>query len=249
MLIKADAKQLEWRVAAYLSQDTTALAEILDGKDIHEDNRKVLGLPSRLIAKTFLFRIIYGGTQFAFAKDPEFTSVSTDARFWERLIQEFYGKYRGLAQWHEDLVDGAISNGFVTIPSGRTFRYAPYRDKRGELKWPRTTILNYPVQGFSADLMTIARISAFKRIKSLGFQEVMLVNTVHDDIEIDCDNSPELIEVIGKTMMRVFEDIPRNFNKLYGIDFNVPLSGEVSVGQNLKEMIDFQEWLDKGRKI
>lgn len=239
MLIKADAKQLEWRVAAFLSQDAVAIQEILDGKDIHEDNRKVLGLPDRLIAKTFLFRIIYGGTCWAFAKDPEFTEISRDPEFWQRLIDEFYGKYSGLAEWHTNLVDGAISNGFVTIPSGRVFQFAPYRDKRGEVKWPRTTILNYPVQGFSADLMMLARISAYNRIIKLKNKDILLVNTVHDDIEIDLDNDPKLCYNICVLMENVFKDIPRNFERMYGVEFNIPLSGEVSFGPNLKHMKEF----------
>lgn len=241
MLIKCDAKQLEWRVAAYLSQDKIAVKEIFDGKDIHEDNRKMLNLPTRLIAKTFLFRLIYGGTQWSYAKDPEFVSVSRDPEFWERLIAEFYGKYTGLSKWHEDLVHRAISDGSITIPSGRTFRFAPYRNKRGELKWPRTTILNYPVQGFSADLMAIARVSAFNRVKKLGNKDVLLINTVHDSIELDCPNDPELIKVIGYLLKKVFEDIPSNFKRLYGIGFNVPMAGEISVGQNLKDMVLLQK--------
>ncbi len=145
MLIKADAKTLEWRVATYLSQDATALAEIIQGVDLHEENRKLLSLPTRLVAKTFIFRLIYGGTKWAYAKDPEFTHVSSDSEFWEEIINEFYSKYTGLAKWHRDIVEQAIRDGCITIPSGRKYLFSPYRDRRGDLVWPRTTILNYPV--------------------------------------------------------------------------------------------------------
>lgn len=229
---------LEWRVAAYLSQDAVAIKEIQDGVDLHEKNRQLLGLPSRLIAKTFLFRLIYGGTQWAYARDPEFTHVSTDPDYWEGIIQEFYGKYTQLAEWHESLVERAISDGCITVPSGRRYQFAPYRTKSGGWEWPRTTILNYPVQGFSADLMMIARISAKKRLARFG-GSVLLVNTVHDDIELDVDNSPELCYNVSLTMEKVFEDVPRNFTKLYGVEFNVPLLGEISFGKNLKEMKEF----------
>lgn len=238
MLIKADAKQLEWRVAVYLSSDTIALAEILNNEDIHEKNRVLLGLPTRLIAKTFLFRLIYGGTCWAYAKDPEFTHVSSDPKFWQRVIDDFYAKYTGLARWHESIVEEAISNGYLTIPSGRRYDFQPYRDKQGDIKWPRTTILNYPVQGFSADLMTIARISAFKRLIKFS-PKVLLVNTVHDDIEIDLDFTPDLCYNVCLTMEQVFRDVPMNFEKMYGVEFNVPLIGEISFGQNLKVMEEF----------
>lgn len=57
MLVKVDAKALEWRVAVELSGDKVGLQEILDGVDNHADNQKRFGLPSRLIAKTYLFRL------------------------------------------------------------------------------------------------------------------------------------------------------------------------------------------------
>lgn len=47
---------LEWCVGSWLAQDQTAMNEIINGLDAHSDNQKVFGLPSRLIAKVFLFR-------------------------------------------------------------------------------------------------------------------------------------------------------------------------------------------------
>lgn len=224
------------------------IREILEGVDVHEVNRIRFHLPTRLVAKTFLFRLIYGGTEWSYAQDPEFTSTSTKPKFWRGVIDEFYAKYTDLAKWHAAIVERAISDGGLTIPSGRQYKFVPYRDKKGELRWPRTTILNYPVQGLSADLMSIARVSTFKRIKKLD-KRVLLANTVHDDLELDCPEEPELIWETGKLLESVFEDIPMNFERLFKIPFNVPLVGEISVGKNLKEMIDLQEWIDKGRKV
>ena len=67
MLLKVDAKALEWRVAVELSGDKVGLQEILDGVDNHADNQQRFGLPSRIIAKTYLFRLIYGGSAFSYA--------------------------------------------------------------------------------------------------------------------------------------------------------------------------------------
>ena len=64
MLLNADAKQLEWICATYLSQDKVAIDEINNQVDQHADNQARFGLPSRLIAKTFVFRLIYGGSAF-----------------------------------------------------------------------------------------------------------------------------------------------------------------------------------------
>lgn len=56
MFVNCDVKSLEWVVGAYLSQDEVAIEEILRGVDQHSDNQIRFKLPSRLIAKTFVFR-------------------------------------------------------------------------------------------------------------------------------------------------------------------------------------------------
>lgn len=57
MLINADVKSLEIVAAAYLSQDEILIQEIRNKVDTHGDNQKRFGLPTRLIAKTFVFRL------------------------------------------------------------------------------------------------------------------------------------------------------------------------------------------------
>lgn len=56
MLVNCDAKALEWLGVAYLSKDKVAYDEIRNNVDQHTANQERFGLPSRLIAKTFVFR-------------------------------------------------------------------------------------------------------------------------------------------------------------------------------------------------
>lgn len=56
MLVNVDVKSLEIVVAATLSQDRVLMQELIDGVDIHLMNQNLLNLPSRLIAKLFVFR-------------------------------------------------------------------------------------------------------------------------------------------------------------------------------------------------
>ena|SRR5258708_8109422 len=86
--------------------------------------------------------------------------------------------------------------------------------------------------------MMIARISTRKRLARFG-DKVLLVNTVHDDLEIDLTNDPEVCYNVCLIMEQVFKDIPMNFEKMYGVEFSVPLEGEVSFGYNLKQMEEF----------
>ncbi len=59
-------------------------------------------------------------------------------------------------------------------------------------------------------------------------------NTVHDSIIIDCDSSH--VSTLAKTMLDVFEDVPKNFQKMFGKEFNLPMKAEVQVGNNWKDM-------------
>ena len=90
MLLQADAKQLEWVGATYLSQDQTALKEIWESVDQHADNQERFGLPSRLIAKTFVFRLIYGGSAYSYANDPNFKDIGNE-KFWQGSNHDFSG--------------------------------------------------------------------------------------------------------------------------------------------------------------
>ena len=99
----------DWTAAVYLAQDEVGLKEIWEGFDLHTDNQKKFELPSRLIAKIFLFRIIFGGTAFSFYKDPDFAEAKCSLDKWEEVIEKFYRKYKGIHQWHQRLVKEATT--------------------------------------------------------------------------------------------------------------------------------------------
>lgn len=232
MLLQADAKQLEWVGATYLSQDQTALEEIWKEVDQHADNQARFGLPSRLIAKTFVFRLIYGGSAYSYANDNNFKDIGNE-EFWQNVIDQFYAKYSGLQKWHTQIVEEAKRNRKLVMPTGRVYNYEPSFKYNKEV-WPRTKILNYPVQGLGADLMAIARVSLRNRIKDLD--SVLLVNTVHDSIILDFDsNKNDTLELV-KLVDQCFNDVPKNFRKLFGVEFNLPMRVECEVGNDWGNM-------------
>lgn len=227
-LVQVDAGQLEWRVALFLSQDKVGIEELMQGIDLHTANQERFGLPSRLIAKTYLFRLLYGGSAYSYANDPDFSSVSKSERFWEKVIQSTYEKYEGLGKWHKTLVQTAIETGKIETPFGRCFTY---NDPMKE----RTKILNYTVQGTGADVMMVARISAARRLKEIS--EVKLINTVHDSIV--CDVSEISLDKCCRTLYDVFTDLPSNLSRMFKVDWNLPLTCEIEYGPNNKEMTEW----------
>lgn len=232
MLVNVDAKHLDWTAAVYLAQDEVGIKEIEEGFDLHTDNQRAFQLPSRLIAKIFLFRIIFGGTAFSFYKDPDFAEAKYSLEQWEKVIERFYKKYKGIYDWHQRLVKTATTKRELTIPTGRKWKIQMVKNYKGELEWPITTIKNYPVQGLEADLMMLTRVSLYNRIKH--DKEVLMVNSVHDSILIDCPDHK--VDWVCETIGSVFRDVPKNFEKLWKVPFNLPYRGEIQIGKDWKHM-------------
>ena len=230
---------LEVVVAAELSGDKILSQEIIDKVDIHETNRDRFklgeGKPGRLIAKIFKFRLIYGGSAYSYAHDSDFMGVSSSEKFWQRVIDEYYAKYFGIKDWHTTLMQTARDTRRLEIPSGRFFPIAPRPGFRGELKWPDTVIKNYPVQGFGADLVMLARLRAHQLIKESGL-EALLISTIHDSIVADVPNHN--VQAVGKLLNQAVEDVPMLCKQTFGYEFKLPLTAEVQYGKNKLEMKD-----------
>ncbi len=238
MIVSVDGKALEWVVGTELSQDKVAIQEILDAVDQHTLNQEYFGLPSRLIAKKFIFRLIFGGSAYTYANDPDFTDVSTSAKFWQEVIDKFNTKYKGWNTWWTKLIQEAVTTGKIVNPyTKRTYLYEARRNYKGELDWSITTIKNYIIQGCAADIMSIARVSFMRRFRDLKIPGV-LVNTVHDSIVVDIPD--EYVDQVVKLFYSVFEDIPENFYRLFGVRFSVPIRCEVSIGNNMKNLTEYK---------
>lgn len=247
MLIHADVKALEIVVAAFLSRDATLLEEIRGGVDIHENNKKRFGLPERRIAKIFVFRLLYGGQAGGFAKSPLFSWISSKPKFWQEVIDEFYEKYPGVARWHESLVRTVLDTGRLVMPTGRIYSF-DRADVASRTWYWRSKILNYPVQGTGADLVAIGRVALWKRAKKLGWP-ILFISTVHDSIDLDCDlKSPggldkpeEVCYNICRLVKKSIEDIPTNFERLFGVPFDLPVGCEIGYGHSLGKLKEFNE--------
>ena len=233
MIISADANALEVRAVAFLSQDEVLMDELRNGVDIHTTNQHKLGLPDRGIAKVFKFRTIYGGNEYSFANDPNFSGISSSTKFWKDVLDKYFSKYKGMALWHNKLIRQVVNNkGVLEMPYGRSYQF-----KKFDGSYKDTQIKNFPVQGLGADIMAIARVSAYNRIKKLGYgDKCLFVNTVHDSLILDVDEKVCDNNIIVETLHSVFEDVPKNFEKLFGIEFNVPMKAECQIGTNWKDM-------------
>ncbi len=224
-VMEADFAQLEFRVAAFLSQDTTALDEVSTGFDVHSYTAKVIsdaGQPiSRQDAKAHTFAPLYGASGFG--------RTQAEAAYYK----QFTKKYSGIGKWHEALAKEALNTGKITTPSGREFAFPDVQRRRFGGVTYFTQIKNYPVQSFAtADIVPISLIYIDKLL-GVNQMHSCIVNTVHDSIVIDVH--PNEKDKVLKVINRTNEMLTALVNRKWNIDFNVPLLLEAKIGPN---------WLD-----
>jgi DNA polymerase I-like protein with 3'-5' exonuclease and polymerase domains len=222
-ILEADFAQLEFRVAAFLSQDEVAINEVSTGFDVHAYTAKVItdaGQPTdRQTAKAHTFAPLYGATGFG--------RTAAEAAYYEHFTE----KYKGIATWHSKLAKEALSTQMITTPSGRQFKFEGVQRLESGRVTNFTQIKNYPVQSFAtADIVPIALLHIEKLLHGM---RSCVVNTVHDSIVIDVHPFEErsVLDIIKKTN----DDLPGLITMRWGIVFNVPLELEAKIGNN---------WLD-----
>lgn len=234
MIIQCDGSALEWRICCELAQEPTGIKEILEKQDVHSLNEATFKLPSRLIAKKYLFRTIFNhGNGYAFTVDPEFMHVSTSVKFWDGIGEAFYTKYSGIDALYTKNARLVAAGKPIVGPLGREWPIKMTTNWKGEMAIPETLLVNYPTQGTGADVMMIARISFWNRLKKMGLSNnVKLITTVHDSIVVDAPS--EYLNTIVKLFYDVFADLPANIKKLFGYEWKVPLACECKAGPNMK---------------
>ena len=174
-ILEADFAQLEFRVAAYLSQDKTAMQEIATGFDVHSYTAKVIsdaGQPTtRQVAKGHTFAPLFGASGYGRSR--------AEAAYYKH----FNEKYQGIATWHKKLGNEAMRHGKITTPSGRQYAFPNVERRQNGTPTHFTMIKNYPVQGFATgDIVPVVLLEMDERLKPL---QSCLVNTVHDSTVID----------------------------------------------------------------
>ncbi len=222
----------DWRTILQLANDQVGIAEIIRGEDTHAKNQTAFDLPSRLIAKIFLFRTIFRGSGWSFANDPDFMHVSSSSKFWDGMNEKFYAKYKGIDKCHDRWKDIVVSGRPIEGPLGRSWTIPMGRDYKGELKVPLTTLSNYPVQGTGADVMMLARIMAYKRIKKEKIP-CDFRSTVHDSICVDAQSC--YAQPLTNLFAQVFDDLPKEIHKVFGYNWIVPMTCETKGGPNMKD--------------
>lgn len=227
-----DGSQLEFRVAAFLGNDARAKADIEDvNYDVHRFTASVLfdvayeaveteGANSqRQMAKPETFKPLYGG------------SKGTDAQ--EAYYAAFRERYPDLAAVQAAWVNEALETGQVVTPWGLVYHFPTiHRSQSGYIN-AESTIYNYPIQALAtAEIIPIAIVYLWHRIRERSLEDkIIIVNTVHDSAP--CEVSPDAQEEFLELSKQCFTtDVYNYLDKVYGIDFDVPLGIGLKIGSH-----------------
>ena len=105
------------------------------------------------------------------------------------------------------------------------------------MEWPLTTIKNYPVQGYGADLVMLARIELARLIKESGLT-ALLVMTVHDSLVVDTPK--ENVNAVAKMITEAVDKCPQLCYTNWNHSFSLPMTCEISVGRSKAELQEYK---------
>ena len=224
VLLDADYSQIELRVLAHIAEDEIMINAFKNGEDIHAMTAsQVLGIPldsitkeQRSSAKAVNFGIVYGIGEYSLSQDLKISVKEAKA-----YIESYLEKYAGVKKYMDDIKKFARDNGFVKTMMNR-IRYVPEitSSNFNTRSFGERVALNTPIQGSAADIIKLAMVRIYGRLKSEGLKSKLILQ-VHDELIIET-----LIEE-KEQVSKVLREEMENAAKLL-----VPLVVDMSEGDN-----------------
>lgn len=226
-LMAADYSQIELRIIAALSGDKTMIEAFQNKLDIHAATAaKVYGVEleevtreQRSNAKAVNFGIIYGQSAFGLAQN-----LGISRREAKSIIDSYFEQYPTIKTYMEKAKEEAKEKGYVeTIMKRR--RYLPDIHSSNAIVrgFAERNAINAPIQGSAADIIKVAMINIYRKMKAQKLSSRMLLQ-VHDELVFDVLKSEK--DIISKIVKEEMEG---------AVELVVPLDVEMEFAEN---------WLD-----
>ena len=188
LFLSVDYSQIELRIMAHLSGDRNMIDDFLSGYDIHAATAaKVYKKPigdvtkdERRKAKVANFGIIYGISVFGLAE-----RMNVDRREAKELIDNYFATYSGVQEYIEKCKQEAKEKGYVETIYHRK-RYLPDINSHNAVVrgYAERNAVNAPIQGSAADIIKVAMINIYKRLKDEKLKSTMILQ-VHDELNFN----------------------------------------------------------------
>ena len=224
-IISADYNQIELRLIANFSEDENMIADYLSGKDIHTATAsKIYNVdissvtPSmRRVAKSVNFGIIYGISAYGLSQN---LGISTKEA--GEFIKKYLTIYPRVKEYGDEQIEKARQNGYISTIMGRVRHIPDINSSNSVMRgFAERTAKNTPLQGSASDIIKIAMIRVFNRIKNQNLKS-KLVLQIHDELIVDC--YPNESETIKNILKEEMENV---------VNLTVPLIVEVKEGKTL----------------
>ncbi len=224
IFIDADYSQIELRVLAHISGDRTMLKAFRNDEDIHKQAAsKVFDVPieevtkeQRTSAKAVNFGIVYGISDFGLSEQ-----LGISKKLAKKYIEQYLEKYSGIKKFMDKIVDETREKGYVETLFHRR-RYIPELTSNNYMvrQFGARAAMNTPIQGTAADIMKIAMINVFNRLRKENL-DAKIILQVHDELIVEAKKEcQEQVETILKEEMES------------AMKLKIPLKVEISEANN-----------------
>ncbi|HET8676282.1 MAG TPA: DNA polymerase I [Blastocatellia bacterium] len=227
LLMSADYSQIELRLFAHITGDRVMTEAFNNGEDIHARTaRAVFGAKtkeeeaeSRRLAKVVNFAIAYDVGPFGLAQRTGLTRAEA-----KRAIENYYQTYTGVRRYMEETPAGVRETGVVRTVFGRIRPIPDINNRNHNLRArAEREAINAPLQGTAADLVKMAMIRVYNRLRREQLGARMILQ-VHDEL---------LLEVPENEVERTREIVRTEMETVY--ELAVPLVVDIGVGRNWME--------------
>lgn len=192
-LLEIDYKGAEVVVQAMLANDAILIWELEAGFDSHrywasrlfEKAEKNITKKERYRGKNeFVFPTLYGASAYSISN-----YLGLPVEKIEECHKEFFGKYKGIAEYQRNVLEEYDKFGYVKNPLGFR-RHAPLT---------KNQIINYPIQSTTFHCLLDSLIRLVPILKKEKFKSLPVLQ-VHDSIVFDVveDEIDDLVEIIDE---------------------------------------------------
>ncbi|MDQ0148444.1 DNA polymerase I [Eubacterium multiforme] len=220
-LLSADYSQIELRVLAHISKDENMINAFKHHSDIHTKTAsEVFNVPidevtplMRSRAKAVNFGIVYGISDFSLAQDLGITRKEAG-----EYMAIYFDRYPKIKEYLENIVKESEETGYVTTILNRK-RFIPEIKSSNKIvkALGERLAMNAPIQGSAADIIKIAMINVFNRLKKENLKSTLILQ-VHDELILNVkeDEFKEVEKLVKDEMEKVFKlsvplDVDLNF--------------------------------------
>jgi DNA polymerase-1 len=223
----ADYSQIELRILAHMSEDQGLISAYHEGDDIHRITAsKVFHVPfeevtplQRRNAKAVNFGIVYGISSFGLSQD---LSISVGEA--KEYMEKYFDTYPGVRDYQNKVIQDAKNKGYSETMFGRRRPIPELKSGNYMMRqFGERVAMNAPIQGTAADIMKIAMINVFFRLKRENLKSRLILQ-IHDEL---------LIETAPDEINKVSDILTTEMEK--AVELSVPMEVDCHTGSDWYE--------------